>query len=228
MGSWNETCGISNLPIEPGDECVLLYLRENKRSPTRAISRACETWGLWKPVTLPLRGKYADYGRVNLSPDQEHLKATRDWVERCRDKDAWESDRNRLGEDYGFRLNGNAYVPQLYLSSVWDGLRSLHLTPRTDLGTWGQFVAYMTLGNGRYMSHYWRFGPNYQDPYGSKYLEVAWVNYVLMCTRRSWAVTSGSGSQAVDYEAHKALLNLFSEVATTKREEELREYGEDW
>lgn len=53
MGSWSVYCGVSNIAITAGDECVLLPL---KRAETR------ESYLPYLPACLPIFGTYDDYG----------------------------------------------------------------------------------------------------------------------------------------------------------------------
>jgi hypothetical protein len=49
MGSWS-VCGISNISITSGNDCVLLPLKETNGEYHR-----------YSPTTLPIFGKYNDY-----------------------------------------------------------------------------------------------------------------------------------------------------------------------
>lgn len=51
MGTWNETCALSNLPIRKGDKIVFFIIQEKER-------------GYYYPVTLPLFGEYNQIGYV--------------------------------------------------------------------------------------------------------------------------------------------------------------------
>jgi hypothetical protein len=65
MGCWNETCGITNLPIVLNDDVVVIVIRENEKYPGTISSKkygsVCDEWS---PVGLPIFGKYNDYGGV--------------------------------------------------------------------------------------------------------------------------------------------------------------------
>jgi hypothetical protein len=52
MGSWDEICGVSRLPIQCGDPVYVLMLGRVD--------------GYYFPASLPFKGKYADYGGVEL------------------------------------------------------------------------------------------------------------------------------------------------------------------
>lgn len=68
MGVWNATCAISHLPIQEGEACRVLFLAEAIRSH-RGSAGFHDTEEIWKPVTLPIRGTYDNYGGVvDLEP----------------------------------------------------------------------------------------------------------------------------------------------------------------
>jgi hypothetical protein len=52
-GSWSVYCGISNISITSGNDCVLLPLKETNGEYHR-----------YSPATLPIFGKYNDYGGI--------------------------------------------------------------------------------------------------------------------------------------------------------------------
>jgi hypothetical protein len=55
MGSWSVYCGISNISIVSGQECVLLPLKKNNMH---------EGYLKYLPATMPIFGKYDDYGDI--------------------------------------------------------------------------------------------------------------------------------------------------------------------
>jgi hypothetical protein len=57
MGSWNKTCGLSNLHIRAGEDVYVFVLEENSDKTDR-----CYSTSFWKPVLLPFISKYNDYG----------------------------------------------------------------------------------------------------------------------------------------------------------------------
>jgi hypothetical protein len=60
MGSWSVYCGISNISITAGHDCVLLPLKKGTYS----------TYLPYLPATLPIFGEYDDYGRIeNIKED---------------------------------------------------------------------------------------------------------------------------------------------------------------
>lgn len=70
MGSFNETCVLSGLPVVPGDRVRLLLIAENPYAETdsREATRGVYPSDNWFCRTPPLAGEYADYGRTALDP----------------------------------------------------------------------------------------------------------------------------------------------------------------
>ena len=65
MGSWNGTCGVSQLPIISGDKVRLFILIPNqiegiKEEPNSFVYST----DLFRPLGLPIRASYSDYGAV--------------------------------------------------------------------------------------------------------------------------------------------------------------------
>jgi hypothetical protein len=68
MGCWNETCGITQMPIEGGDKVRMFLIVENSWAG-EDVSH-CYTTDEWRPFGLPLRGTYDEYGRIeNIEED---------------------------------------------------------------------------------------------------------------------------------------------------------------
>lgn len=68
MGSFNETCALSNLNIPYGTPVRLLFLTQNPYvvSDSHEAQRGCYHYDNWFCRTPPLKGKYDDYGRAKL------------------------------------------------------------------------------------------------------------------------------------------------------------------
>ena len=69
MGSWKETCMMSNLPIHYGDEVAAFVLR-----PTYNVDKegtVCYADDRYAPLGFPVRGKYDDYGCVEQITNAE-------------------------------------------------------------------------------------------------------------------------------------------------------------
>lgn len=70
MGCWNETCGLTQMPICGGDPVRLFLIVENAHP--RGSRDVCISYGteLWRPFGLPLKGTYDEYGRIeNIEKD---------------------------------------------------------------------------------------------------------------------------------------------------------------
>ena len=88
MGSWNETCGISQLPIRPGEKVRVLFIVG--RPPYSDNNRTGGIYyvdDIYYPYALPVRGEYGDYGYIeNVVEDwnTEHIinLLKRDMVEK--------------------------------------------------------------------------------------------------------------------------------------------------
>lgn len=68
MGCWNETCGISQMPIEGGDPVRMFLIVEAEHwDEGGALYYSTD---LWKPFGLPLKGTYDEYGGLeNIEED---------------------------------------------------------------------------------------------------------------------------------------------------------------
>lgn len=70
MGCWNETCGLTQMPIEGGDPVRLFLLVKNRYSQEDRDSVLHYASDLWRPFGLPLKGTYDEYGRIeNIEED---------------------------------------------------------------------------------------------------------------------------------------------------------------
>lgn len=68
MGSFNETCALSNLNVGYGTPVKLLFLTQNPyiHSDDHEAQRGCYHYDQWFVRTPPIAGKYADYGRCEF------------------------------------------------------------------------------------------------------------------------------------------------------------------
>lgn len=66
MGCWNETCLISNLPIKCSEPVIGVICKSSKLT---YISNSTYHNTLAKPIYLPFKGKYNDYGIVEYITD---------------------------------------------------------------------------------------------------------------------------------------------------------------
>jgi hypothetical protein len=70
MGCWNETCGLTNLPILENESAVLVLLAIQSN-----ITSACYTSDFAEPVALPIFGKYNSYGEVEQVTNEADVNA---------------------------------------------------------------------------------------------------------------------------------------------------------
>lgn len=73
MGSWNGTCGLTNLAIRSRDKIVLFPIQSQKEAETNG-SGFTETYRLYSPITVPIHGKYNDYGGIeNITKNEKEV-----------------------------------------------------------------------------------------------------------------------------------------------------------
>jgi hypothetical protein len=75
MGCWNETCGISNLPIHY-DNKVRLFVLEQTHNTRHIGGGTCYINESWAPIGPPIAGLYNDYGgieKIKKSPSNKIL-----------------------------------------------------------------------------------------------------------------------------------------------------------
>ena len=68
MGSYNGTCGISQLPILSGDRVVLLFLKHQKYAEI-GMGGFCYSTNQYKPLCPVIHGRYDDYGSIEEIED---------------------------------------------------------------------------------------------------------------------------------------------------------------
>lgn len=61
MGCWNETCAITQMPIQSGDPVALVFLTKVDRNAENH-GGFCYSNAIWTPKFLPVFGAYDDYG----------------------------------------------------------------------------------------------------------------------------------------------------------------------
>jgi hypothetical protein len=66
MGSWSVYCGMSNIAITSGHQCVFLPLKKNPRESDNYLP--------YVPATLPIFGEYDDYGGIENIEENENTK----------------------------------------------------------------------------------------------------------------------------------------------------------
>ncbi len=131
MGCWNATCGLTRLPIHPGDAVVLFpLLLENAPTRLGLGGGFSEQTDLAQPLAVGIRGEYNDYGGIDslsgeaLELAYAMLRALPWHGEPADDEDdagtqAGSDDVEHLLEDLPTLLNDGLERGELYLSG-WD------------------------------------------------------------------------------------------------------------
>lgn len=170
MGSWNETCGVSNLSIRAGEEIVFIPVAQNpwhfshltgmkglKKEETPVLFEGCSgVYGtdLWAPLSIPLFGKYNDYGTIeDISSSIDEINQFESVFKDCIPLDVGENSchdvpTGKLGIDEILELirEGRAYrkwssghcIPTIAMGavmvkkSVWDVILSSDLKKDSD------------------------------------------------------------------------------------------------
>ena len=71
MGCWNETCMLTHLPILEGEDTICVLIAQQPGDKDTIHSDA-----IYAPISLPLFGKYDDYGRLeNFTDFHEFLSS---------------------------------------------------------------------------------------------------------------------------------------------------------
>ena len=69
MGYWNETCGLTNLPIFYGEKTCAVIIEE-----LRPYNKSCLSAENWCPIGPAIWGNYSGYGYIEDIPDEEEVK----------------------------------------------------------------------------------------------------------------------------------------------------------
>lgn len=80
MGCWNGTCGLSQLPILAGDDiwAFLIGVRWGRYSDSGDQSGYCYPTDIGFPMSLPIYGKYNDYGGIDRIKENYNTKIIMD------------------------------------------------------------------------------------------------------------------------------------------------------
>lgn len=77
MGSFNATCGASGLPIVYGDEVQWFFIF---RVPESFQHGLIDRNSRWHPLTLPIRGKYDSYGKIENIQEDALTRLQVEWL----------------------------------------------------------------------------------------------------------------------------------------------------
>lgn len=76
MGSWSETCALSNLPIGVGDSIYVVLITQTPYVSDHVGRSGCYPWDHWFQRSLPVLGTYDDYGRIAIDTKESGLVET--------------------------------------------------------------------------------------------------------------------------------------------------------
>ncbi len=71
MGSWNESCGVTGLPVSQWPDAKVRYMIIRKVKRDRGENAVFYPFDIFQPVSVLVEGEYDDYGGVDLS-DEAH------------------------------------------------------------------------------------------------------------------------------------------------------------
>lgn len=148
MGCWNATCGLSNLPIQAGDDVLLFVLAESKLSSRDRFGGGFSyPNGRYRPIGLPVHGQYNDYGGIENVTENGHRMfefLTNDRLF----KYTPQGDENISPMDIEELLNdvierGNSTYSTMFIrKDILDGLKAQNVSGYADLAT--QFDQFKT------------------------------------------------------------------------------------
>jgi len=98
MGSWNETCALTNLPIKEGERAVWIPLISNGYGTEETTY--CEAWHLFKQAGFVFRGTYNDYGALENIDDTPQARLTLEYFKNQISEDAIELVSKGVKNDY--------------------------------------------------------------------------------------------------------------------------------
>lgn len=238
MGSYNETCGLTQLPIEHGDKVAGVLVRDVAG---------------WKPISLPIVGQYsADTGWIE-SGDETLLKFTPSPPQKWSDVPEWIRDRNVFAPREIVFFHFKAWKKMqrsqsLYYQQVKDTIVSMAVAlnamiePEPQHGGWvdprsnsrqptskdAYFAAWVDLyyeSNLQVDEHLLRQVIEYngeKEQYINALTEHIVANEYLEAVRRDWSPRAGKGRQTEDYDKHVEIAELSARLA---RRLQAREQG---
>lgn len=210
MGYWNETCMLTHLPIEEGEDTVCVFIAQQPGDRDTVYSDT-----IYAPISLPLFGKYDDYGRLeNFATDFDSFLTALGQAELA-----------LCNENPG---NGKAFSPiesikdcgERELTDFLDLVRQGNVYIRDEEAAYGYSRVYLAFIKKRFFENAVKAREKYfMDDFvrdigfrirlslplkraireglvGSSDLrELAAVNNFMDISRISWHPTCGSGSQ---------------------------------
>ena len=205
MGTWNETCFLSNLPIESGDP-VRLYLLERELNPQQVGNYSyCNE--IYKPI-LRLSGKYNGYGGIECNKDPNYYKAL-------------EIYKDKISQYNDFEEFLKYLTPTPYTGSIGSEDSGIERWVRGEYLLFGNlchvFVEEMAMKLGLRTVRW---------PAPSQLESV--IDF-MTATRKAFGPTSGAGSQSTNYKIYEDFYNFLSIEAEARRRAEEESYKEtEW
>lgn len=223
MGCWNETCLLSRLPIACGQEIVCVFI-----APVNAWPGTVYADSQYVPLSLPFKGRYDDYGRIedveydeaalrSLSNETLWAEAPDGWIQvrtpmpgyenisrRVTDlSDAARQDKLWIGNE--LYAGGRAQVRQAFFHrDLWDYAVEQKLGPMSD-----GYIDTLALK--------WPAakGIGKTDKPARKALKtLAAMDAAMNLMRVAWQPTCGTGHQGcMDYPWQVRLYKKFAERA---------------
>ena len=71
MGSWNESCGVTGLPVSQWPDAKVRYMIIRKVKRSKDDHAVFYPYDIFQPVSVLVEGEYDDYGGVHLSEEAE-------------------------------------------------------------------------------------------------------------------------------------------------------------
>ena len=127
MGSWNESCGVTGLPVSQWPDAKVRYMIIRKVKRSNHDHAVYYPYDIFQPVSVLVEGDYDDYGGVDLKP--EAATALFDSLKEC-GIEVTESDMRG-----SIRVNGEEYslpVDHYHWFIREDAFQMLHALPLRD------------------------------------------------------------------------------------------------
>jgi len=145
MGSWNETCGLSGLPIEENTKALLFPLTSGMGEGSNHSGFSYPT-GLWQPMMLPFYGIYSSYGTLDnpsCASLELNIRMFQSYGIEWSDTTLYDLERGTLSGRLG-RLGQTGPIGQMLIrQDIWDAFLDLQPEHRAQcrLGTelWVQY-----------------------------------------------------------------------------------------
>jgi hypothetical protein len=233
MGSWNETCAITDLPILEGEECFMLILQQQRSCASLYESRSYADTH-FAPCYELIKGEYDSYGRIETSDGEHHLANIRkihgiqisddiqtfiDFQTALRRGEIKFRDlMSRPAENKGFAL---VFIKTCAVDFACDTYAELQQEVENRLSE----MKLLKEGIEHIMAkdHYDAlFGPSgssrwalRQDYISSNVWKVAALCHLIEALRKQWQPTAGAGSDEGFDKIHEAFYKaVLGEIAT--------------